>query len=135
MKKMMILACLIFSITAITAVAADLAAIQGTSNSDMIAQLTNMDADSWVDYLNTVINSGDEALIKRVLTNAQTALNRMDDEAARVVAAAINKDVPMVVLKRRLTGRYTLSYVPTVMADDPTIKLKLQQVSSGASKN
>ena len=129
MKKMMVLlACLVFSISAM---AADLEQIKATSNSDMIAQLTSMDAEAWADYLNTVLENGDDALIKRVLTNAQRALNSMDDEAARTVAAKINEDVPMVILARRITGKYTLSYAPSKTDDSMTVNLKIQEISKG----
>ncbi len=131
MKKMMFLACLIFSITALTAVAADVESIKATPNGDMITQLTNMEASAWVDYLNSVIASEDETLIKRVLTNAQTALNKMDDAKARGIAAAINGGVENVVLQRRLTGRYTISYVPTKTAEDLAVKLKIQEITKG----
>lgn len=129
MKKMMVLlACLVFSISAM---AADLEQIKATSNSDMIAQLTSMDAEAWADYLNTVLENGDDALIKRVLTNAQRALNSMDDEAARTVAAKINEDVPMVILARRITGKYTLAYAPSKTDDSMTVNLKIQEISKG----
>ena len=124
MKKMMILACLIFGVTAITAVAADLASIQGTSDSDMVTQLSNMDADGWVDYLNTALNDGDDALAKKVIINAQTALNSLDDQAARTVAEAINKDVANVAVARRLTGKYTLAYVGAVDSDGKIVTTK-----------
>ncbi len=131
MKKMMFLACLIFSITALTAVAADVDQIKATPNGDMITQLTAMEGEAWVDYLNSVIASGDETLIKRVLTNAQTALNKMDDAKAREIASAINTGVEQVVLKRRITGTYTISYVPAKTADDLAVKLKIQDITKG----
>ncbi len=143
MKKMMLLVCLIFGVTAMTAVAADVAQIKATKNSDMIAQLTAMDANGWVDYLKSVIAaSEDETLIKRVLSNAQTALNKMDDAVAREIATAISNEIPEIILQRRLTGRYTISYVPAKIEDDTSITLKIQEItkgtggiSSGASKD
>ena len=131
MKKMMFLACLIFSVTAMTAFAADVEQIKATPNNDMITQLTAMDAGGWVDFLNTVIASEDETLIKRVLSCAQSALNKMDDAVAREIAAAINKDVPQVILQRRLTGRYTISYVPAKVDDEMSVKLKIQEITKG----
>ena len=131
MKKMMLLACLIFSVTAMTAFAADVEQIKATPNNDMITQLTAMDAAGWVDYLQAAIASGDETLIKRVLSCAQNALNKMDDAVAREIAAAINAQVPEVILQRRLTGRYTISYVPAKTADDLAVKLKIQDITKG----
>lgn len=132
MKKMMsFVACLVLSITAMTAVAADLSQIEATSNSDMVAQLTSMDAEAWVDYLNTAIQNGTDALIKRVLTNAQTALNSMDDNTAREVAAAVNANVPQVVLARRVTGKYTLTYRPTAEVSSITPIIKNQIITKG----
>ena len=131
MKKMMFLACLVFGITAMTAVAADVQAISDTKDNDMIAQLTTMDGPAWVEYLTAVIESGKDKLIKRVLSNAQDALNDMDDETARTIATAINDGVPAVSISRRLNGKYKLSYVPSKMADDVTIKLKIQQITKG----
>ena len=142
MKKMMLLVCLIFGVTAMTAVAADVAQIKATKNSDMIAQLTAMDANGWVDYLKSVIASEDETLIKRVLSNAQAALNKMDDAVAREIATAISNEIPEIILQRRLTGKYTISYVPAKIEDDTSITLKIQEItkgtggiSSGASKD
>ena len=114
MKKMMILACLIFSVTAITAVAADVAKMQSTENGDMVTELAAMDANGWCDYLNSAIESGDDALIKKVIMNAQTALNQLDDAAAKDVASAINEKVSDVSVARYLTGKYALAYIGSV---------------------
>ena len=125
MKKMMILACLIFSVTAITAVAADLATIQSTSDSDMVAQLSGMtDANDWCSYLTTAIENGDDALIKRVISNAQSALNSLDDDTARTVAVAINDNVKDVAVARLLTGKYALAYVGSPDSDGKSVTLK-----------
>ncbi len=125
MKKMMILACLIFSVTAITAVAADLASIQSTSDSDMVAQLSNMNnADDWCDYLTTAIENGDDALIMKVISNAQSALNSLDDDTARNVAVAINEKVNDVTVARLLTGKYALAYVGSPDSDGRVVTLK-----------
>lgn len=118
MKKMMILACLIFSAAAFTAMAADVAKIQSTNNTDMVAELAGMtNADDWCDYLNSVIENGDDALIKRVIVNAQSALNSLDDDAAANVAKAIDEKVAEVAVARYLTGKYALAYVGSVNSD------------------
>ncbi len=124
MKKMMILACLIFSVTAITAVAADVAKIQSTPNGDMVTELAGMDADGWCDYLNSVIDNGDDALIKRVVVNAQSALNTMDADAAKTVAEAVNANVSEVTVARYLTGKYALAYKGAANSDGKVVTYK-----------
>lgn len=124
MKKMMFLACLIIGVTAITATAATVEEMREAKADDMVAQLTNADPAGWCDYMNTALESGDDALIKKVIVNAQKALNQLDDEAARNVATALNDKVKDVVIARDLYAKYILAYVGSVNSTGNGVNLK-----------
>ncbi|MBQ7650092.1 MAG: hypothetical protein IJS15_03990 [Victivallales bacterium] len=123
MKKMMFLACLIFSVAAITASAVTVDEMKSAGNSEMVQQLSNLDAAGWCEYLNVATESGDDALIKKVIVNAQQALNGLADEQARAIADAVNEQVSEVKVARYLTGKYALAYLGSVNSDGKDVKV------------
>ena len=125
MKKMMLLACLIMSATAITAAAVTVDEIKGTENSAMVSELANLNPSGWTEYLNTAFESGDDALIMKVVMNAQKALDSLDAKAAQDVANELNDNVKDISVARQLAGgKYTLAYVGSVNSVGQGVNLK-----------